>query len=117
MGNEPSIAAGPKYVLVGSPLAPDATTLPVSASFLPWLGDVLAARLHADPGSVRYAVPGERVARPTGVDAIESTEGARTSLDALSATFEAPAAAGTYFFIQGARRVGAELDVLGRAEP
>lgn len=104
VGREPWIVGGPKYVLLGSPLVPEATSFPVSASFLPWLADVLAARLHADPGGVRYATPGERVTRPGGVDAIESADGGRTML--AGTTFEAPAAAGTYFFIQGARRVG-----------
>jgi len=69
------------------------------------IGDVLAARLHADPGGVRYASPGERVPRPAGADALEGASGGRTTLDGTS--FDAPLAAGTYFFIQGARRVGA----------
>jgi hypothetical protein len=105
VGSDAWIVSGPGYVLVGSPLAPEATDLPVSAGFLPWVGDVLSARLHADPGGVRYAAPGERVARPAGVTALESGDGARTQLDA--GVFEAPAAAGTYFFVQGSRRVGA----------
>jgi hypothetical protein len=105
VGREPWIVSGPRYVLLGSPLVPDATSLPVSASFLPWFGDVLAARLHADAGGVRTAVPGERVSAPVGVDALESTDGARTPL--TGGQFDAPAVAGTYFFIHGARRVGA----------
>lgn len=105
VGREPWIVSGPRYVLVGSPLTPDATSLPVSASFLPWLGDVLASRLHADPGSVRAAAPGATVARPVGVDALERVDGGRTSL--AGTTIDAPSIAGTYFFIRGARRVGA----------
>ncbi|HEY8175159.1 MAG TPA: BatA domain-containing protein [Gemmatimonadaceae bacterium] len=105
VGREPWIVSGHQYVIVASPLVPEATSLPVAASFLPWLGDVLAARLHADPGGVHYAAPGDRVTRPAGADAIESASGGRTTLDGTS--FDAPVAAGTYFFIQGARRVGA----------
>ncbi len=105
VGREPWIVSGPRYVLLGSPLDPSATSLPVSASFLPWFGDVLAARLHADPGGVRGAAPGEQIAKPAGVDALESTDGRRTPL--AGASVEAPSVAGTYFFIQGARRVGA----------
>jgi hypothetical protein len=105
VGGEPWIVAGKGYVLVASPMEPDATTFPVSASFLPWLGDVLSARLHAEPGTVRLAAPGDRVPRPGGVDALESVGGARTAID--GASFEAPAAAGTYFFNQSTRRVGA----------
>jgi hypothetical protein len=106
-GREPWIVSGPRYVLVASPLTPEATSFPVSASFLPWLGDVLASRLHADPGGVRYATPGERVARPAGVDALENASGGVTSLAAGGTSFDAPAATGTYFFVQGTRRVGA----------
>src|SRR5439155_16000041 len=80
VGRDPWIVSGPRYVIVGSPLDPSATSLPVSASFLPWLGDVLAGRLHADPGTVRFVSPGARVARPPGVDAIEGADGGRRSL-------------------------------------
>jgi hypothetical protein len=105
VGREPWIVSGPKYVLVASPLVPEANSFPVSAAFLPWLGDAIAARLHADPGSVRYAAPGERVTRPVGVDAIESADGGRTALSGTA--FDAPGTSGTFFYIQGARRVGA----------
>ncbi|HEX4932161.1 MAG TPA: hypothetical protein VFV33_03220 [Gemmatimonadaceae bacterium] len=105
VGREPWIVSGPGYVIVGSPLDPVATSLPVSAGFLPWLGDVLASRLHAEPGTVRTAVPGQRIPRPTGVEAIEGTDGRR--IPATGSTIEAPGSAGTFFLIQGSRRVGA----------
>jgi hypothetical protein len=105
VGREPWVVSGPRYLLVGSPLVPEASSLPVSASFLPWLGDMLAARLHAEPGTVRAASPGERVTRPAGVDALESATGGRTSVAGTG--FDAPTAPGTYFFVQGVRRVGA----------
>ena len=66
---------------------------------------MLSSRLHADPGSVRAVTPGVHVPRPTGVDALEATDGRRIPI--AGASFDAPIAAGTYFFIQGARRVGA----------
>jgi hypothetical protein len=106
VGREPWIVSGPRYVLVSSPLSPDATSFPVSAAFLPWLGDVLAARLHADPGGIRVAAPGARMNRPVSVDALESAAGGRIAL-AGTGTFDAPSTPGTYFFIQGTRRVGA----------
>ena len=105
VGGDPWMIAGPRYAIIGSPLVPDATALPISAAFLPWLGGMLSAHLHADPGTVRYAPPGARVPRPSGVDAIESAAGARTALTGTS--FEAPGAAGTYFFIRAGRRTGA----------
>lgn len=105
VGRDAWVVSGPRYVLVGSPLVPEATSLPISAAFLPWLGDVLSSRLHTDPGSVRFATPGESVVRPTGVDAIESRAGER--IPVAGTHIEAPATPGTYFLIQGARRVGA----------
>jgi hypothetical protein len=105
VGREPWIVAGPRYVLAASPLDPESSSLPVSASFIPWMAEVLSSRLHADPGGVRFAAPGDRVARPAGVEALESATGGRTALE--SAAFDAPANAGTYFFVRGGRRVGA----------
>jgi aerotolerance regulator-like protein/VWA domain-containing protein len=105
VGSEPWIVAGPGYVLVGSAMVPEATTFPVSASFLPWLADVLSARLHAEPGTVRMASPGDRVTRPNGVEALESADGRRTALE--GSAFDAPVSTGTYFFNRGTRRVGA----------
>jgi hypothetical protein len=107
IGQDPWIVAGPRYVLLGSPLVPEASGFPVSAGFLPWLGDVLSSRLHADPGTVRYATPGARVPRPAGVDAIEAATGGRTPVSGEGGTIEAPTASGTYFLVQGSRRVGA----------
>ena len=105
VGREPWIVSGPRYLIVGSPLTPEATSFPVSASFLPWLADVLSARLHADPGAGRSAAPGERVALPPGIDALESAGGGRTPV--TGSAVDAPGTAGTYFLIQGGRRVGA----------
>lgn len=105
VGREPWIVAGPRYVLAASPMNPESSSLPVSAAFIPWIADVLSSRLHADPGGVRVAAPGDRVAHPAGVEAIESATGGRTALEGTS--FDAPATAGTYFFVRGGRRVGA----------
>lgn len=105
VGREPWIVSGPRYVLVGSPLEPSSTALPVNAAFLPWLGEALAARLHSDAGVVRAAAPGERVTLPAGVEAIESGDGRRIPVEGRR--IEAPGTAGTWFLIQGARRAGA----------
>ena len=105
VGRDPWIVAGPGYVLAGSPLLPSATSLPVSAAFLPWLADIVASRLNAEPGTVRSATPGQRVAKPVGVDAIESASGNRTSVPGSS--FDAPLTTGVFFFVRGSRRVGA----------
>lgn len=105
VGREPWIVSGAGYVLVGSPLTPSATSLPVTAGFLPWFGEAIASRLNAEPGTVRYASPGQPVARPGAVEAIEAETGNRTTIS--GSTFDAPLAAGVYFMVRGARRVGA----------
>src|SRR5690606_15701809 len=96
--------AGPGYVIAASPLTPDATTLPVRASFVPWLGGVLTERLVGEPGQVIEAAPGTQLARPRWADAIQTAEGARTPLAEL---LDVPTRAGTYFLTRGDRRVGA----------
>jgi hypothetical protein len=104
IGREPWIVAGPRYVIVASPLDPTATTLPIRAAFVPWLATVLTERLVGEPGGIVAANPGQMLARPRWADAIEEESGART---ALGDDLQAPARSGTYFFVRGGRRVGA----------
>lgn len=103
-GRDAWIVAGPRFVLVGSPLTPDATDFPVRAAFVPWLGSVLTERLVGEPGQAIDTIPGVRIARPRWADAIESADGQRTP---LGETLEVPGRAGTYFLTRGDRRVGA----------
>lgn len=105
VGRDPWIVSGRGYVLLGSPVDPAATSLPITAAFLPWLGDVLASRLHGDPGVLRTAAPGQRVSLPAGLDALEGSDGRRITVS--GSAVEAPGVAGTYFLIQGPRRAGA----------
>ena len=104
-GGAPWIVAGPRYVLVASPLAPPATTFPLHASFVPWLDDMLSQRLSGEGGIPREIAPGQHIARPAGVDALELPEGGATTLSGDSLT--APARAGAYFYLRGTTRVGA----------
>ncbi len=109
-GVEPWIVAGPGYVLIASPLDPAATDLPLRASWMPWLADVLAQRLaagEAGGGRVIAAVPGATVTRPAGVTALETPDGGRVPLDAGGATFVAPEQAGTLWLLRDGRRAGA----------
>jgi hypothetical protein len=114
----PWIVAGEGYVLVASPLDPQATTFPLRAAFVPWLADVLGQRLGAGAGAVTLAAPGERVAVPAQVTALEDPSGTRTALGSTAAS--APPAPGVYFWLRGgagadAQRVGA-LVVNGDSE-
>jgi hypothetical protein len=104
-GAEPWIVAGPGYVLVASPLSPDATSLPVRAAFIPWLTDVVTQRLFGDAGRVIQASPGAAVIRPNGADMLELPGGRRVTL--TTDTIVAPDRAGVAFFLRGGRRVGA----------
>jgi Aerotolerance regulator N-terminal len=104
VGREPWIVAGPRYVLVGSPIVPSATTLPVRASFVPWLASVLTERLVGEPGQVITASPGSRISRPRWADALEGPDRARITLGEM---IDVPNRAGTWFFTRGDRRVGA----------
>lgn len=104
VAGQPWIVAGDRYVLVGSPIDPQATSFPVRASFLPWLASVLTERLPGEAGGVVSSAPGARLARPAWADELEPPDGARL---ALADSFDVPARAGTYFFVRGGRRVGA----------
>jgi hypothetical protein len=107
-GGEPWIVAGPGYVLVGSRLDPAATTLPVRAVFVPWLSDMLGLRLGAPAGDVGApidAVPGGTLHLPDGIQVLESSSGARRTVE--SPLMNAPAERGVWFLLRGGRRVGA----------
>jgi hypothetical protein len=103
VGSAPWIVAGPRYVLIASPLTPDASSFPVSAAFVPWVARVLADRLSGAPGQILAAAPGQTLTWPGWADALEGTG---LQGDAGSA-FTAPLRAGTYFFRRDDRRVGA----------
>ena len=98
-GGEPWAVAGSNYVLLGSPLDPAHTSLPVSAAFLPWLERVLAHRLTADARGVIEAAVGDTVQLPSWADRVEGME--------LSGRSFAPAVPGVHFLTAGANRVGA----------
>lgn len=103
-GGDPWIVAGPGYVLVGSPLEPSGTDLPVRAEFVPWLGDMIAQRLAGDATTVLSVAPGASVRLPIGADGIESPDGQVTR---ATGQVNAPPRAGVYFLRAGADRVGA----------
>ncbi|HEY9514057.1 MAG TPA: VWA domain-containing protein [Gemmatimonadaceae bacterium] len=108
---EPWIVSGPRYVLIASPLTPEATNFPVRAVFVPWLGDILSQRLSRDPGVVLHAVPGATVPRPPDVEALEVPGGvgraAPRALPLQGDSLTAPERPGVYFFLEGGTRAGA----------
>ena len=110
--------SGDGYVLIGSPLVPDATELPLRAAFVPWLMEALSRRLGED-GRLIEAVPGERLVGVRGVTGLERPDGkvVGTNGDRLIV----PNESGVYYLRRQAARVGAlvvnaepeESDVLG----
>lgn len=122
-GGAPWAVAGEGYVLVASPLEAAATTLPLRAAFVPWLGELLAQRLSADPIVVRASAPGARVALPAWITGWVAA-GATTPESVMDGALTAPSAPGVYFLLRGPARVGAlvvnpepEESVLQRLSP
>lgn len=111
-GGAPWIVGGDGWVLVASPLDPSATTLPVRAPFVPWLGDVLGQRLAGAAGGTIEAAPSATVGRPAWASALDDGGAAPTPL--AGATIRAPSRAGTFFLLDGDRRSGA---LVVNAEP
>jgi hypothetical protein len=121
-GGEPWIVAGARYVLVASPLDPRATSLPARAAFVPWLTEIVTQRLTGEVGGVVAAAPGDSLARPAWAEMMEMPDGARVPL--AGGRLAAPARAGVYPLLRGARRAGAlvvnpepDESALARLEP
>jgi len=104
VGQSPWIVAGPRYLLIGSPLDARASTLPVRANFIPWLAGSIADRLSGDYGTVVAAVPGTTHKRPVGVEQLERPDGTRI---VLTDNVVVPSNPGVYFLMSGGRRAGA----------
>jgi hypothetical protein len=101
---EPWVVAGDRYVIVASPLDPQATSLPVRAAFLPWLADVLGQRLASDNSALFTATPGSRVRLPAATTGLERDDG---QVIAAAPDMAAPPRAGVYFLRRAADRIGA----------
>lgn len=103
-GGTPWIVAGPNYVLIASPIVPDATNLPLRAAFIPWLLDALSRRLGED-GRVVQAHPGQRIANMDGVTGLERPDG--TIVPLVGERITVPSDAGVYLLRRQAARIGA----------
>ena len=98
------VVAGEGYVLVGSPIDPEATDLPLDAAFVPWLLEALARRL-GDDGRLIEASPGQVVAGLRDVTGLEGPDGKVAPLAGDRLTV--PSQAGVYFLRRQDTRVGA----------
>lgn len=111
-GNAPWAVAGAGYVILASPMLPTATDLPLRPTFVPWLFGVVAMRL-GDDGQLIQAVPGQRLALPATVTALEMPDG--TINAAAARTGLAPTEPGVYLLrrdlsVTGALVVNAERE-------
>lgn len=90
---------GGLYVVLGSPLSEEASTIPTSAAMLPLLDRLTGAwTLPAPP---RHDVePGAELAVPPGVTSLAHDDGTRQLLTA-DGSFHAPAEPGVYRLLQG----------------
>jgi hypothetical protein len=111
-GGLPWLVAGPGYVIIASPMDVAATTWPLRATFVPWIGDLLAQRLSGSGTSfgglgsdIIQAAPGGTVRKPPAVEEIEGPDSAAHVLSGT--TIEVPAEPGVYFLRRGGSRVGA----------
>jgi hypothetical protein len=105
VGGEPWMVAGVGYVILASPVLPQAGNLALRASFLPLLAELLTQRLSGEGGSVINAFPGAVVPRPLWADAIEEVGGNSRALEGLTIT--APRTAGVYPLSRAGRTSGA----------
>lgn len=103
-GGAPWVVSGPGYLLVGSPMDPDATDLPLRAGFVPWLLQTFSHRLGSD-GLVLEAAPGERLDQFVAADSLEAPN--ETVVLWTGDTRTAPEQPGVYFLRRGTERVGA----------
>jgi hypothetical protein len=110
-GGAPWVVAGDGYVLMGSPIDPEATDLPLDAAFVPWLMEALARRL-GDDGRLIEASPGQVVSGLRDVTGLEAPDGKVAPMTGDRLTV--PAQAGVYFLRRQDARVGA-LVVNGEA--
>jgi hypothetical protein len=104
-GGEPWAVGGDGYVLVASPLTADGTDLPVRASWVPWLGSIIAERLGGEAGAVIEVSPAKPVARPAWARELEAPDGGVRTVSESRIT--APERPGVYFWRRGTSRAGA----------
>jgi hypothetical protein len=120
-GGTPWVVAGPGYVLIGAPLDPEATDLPLRAAFVPWVLETLARRL-GDDGRLIEAAPGQTLTGFRDATALERPNGSLLPVSGDRLTV--PAEPGVYFLRRQAARIGAlvvnaeaeESDVAGMAQ-
>ncbi len=105
-GGTPWAVAGDGYVLLASPIDPEATDLPLRAGFVPWLLDALSRRL-GDDGQILMATPGQQLVDRSLSAASGLERPDRTIVPMSGDRLTVPNESGVYFLRRQAARVGA----------
>ncbi len=105
-GGTPWAVAGDGYVLLASPIDPEATDLPLRAGFVPWLLDALSRRL-GDDGQILMATPGQQLIDRSLSAASGLERPDRTIVPMSGDRLTVPNESGVYFLRRQAARVGA----------
>ncbi len=115
LGNAVWMVRGPKWIVVGSALTPASTTLPVRATFVPWLADAVSNLASGTTAAV-HITAGERLVAPGGATELRSVDGLLRR-PVTAAVMTAPALPGLYFWMRGSEITGAVGVRLNAGEP
>ncbi len=115
VGNAVWMVRGPKWMLLGSALTPASTTLPVRATFVPWLADAIS-NLASGTTAATLVTAGDPLTPPSGATELASADTtSRLRVGATAVT--APALPGLYFWMRGTEQLGAVGVRLNPEEP
>ncbi len=104
----PWIVRGANWTIVGSALDAGSTSLPVRASFVPWLADAIS-NLASGTTMATMVTAGTRLTPPAGATELRhATDPTNGTLRVVAgATVPAPATAGLWFWMRGSTVIGA----------
>jgi uncharacterized Zn-binding protein involved in type VI secretion len=93
-----------RYVVIASPLAPEATDLPVRAAFVPWIASLVTG-LAGPGGMILQAAPAQSLRLPSAADSLVDASGKAVAL--VGDVFAAPTVPGAYLLRREGRTTGA----------
>ncbi len=99
------LVRGPKWLVLGSALTPAATTLPVRATFVPWLADAIS-NLASGTTVATLVAAGDPLSPPAGATELVGADTA-SRRPVRTGAMTAPALPGVYFWMRGTERLGA----------
>lgn len=115
VGSAVWIVRGPKWIVLGSALNPGSTTLPVRATFVPWLADAIS-NLASGTTAATLVTAGAPLTPPGGATELRSSDG-NTRRTISGTTLTAPALPGLYFWMRNSDTLGAVGVRLDAGEP